>query len=200
MNIGILGGSFDPIHNGHIHMAECAYREFQLEEVWLIPTGHSPNKDEGSMTEAFHRFHMCEIAAGQFPWLQANSLEIESYEKSYTYRTLEKLTKRYPLYHFFFIMGADSLDYFEKWVHPEIIAQLCTILVIPRNASPASELAAKAKEIESIFPCDIRTVSCSQYPVSSTAVRQNLKNGKYNDYELLPEVFYYIQKNHLYGT
>ena len=167
MNIGILGGSFDPIHNGHIHMAECAYREFQLEEVWLIPTGHSPNKDEGSMTEAFHRFHMCEIAAGQFPWLQANSLEIESCEKSYTYRTLEKLTKRYPLYHFFFIMGADSLDYFEKW---------------------------------SIFPCDIRTISCSQYPVSSTAVRQNLKNGKYNDYELLPEVFYYIQKNHLYGT
>lgn len=200
MNIGILGGSFDPVHNGHIHMAECAYREFQLEEVWLIPTGHSPNKDEDSMTEAFHRFHMCEIAAGQYPWLHASSLEIESCEKSYTYRTLEKLTARFPLYHFFFIMGADSLNYLEKWVHPEIIAQLCTILVIPRNTSTVSESAKKAKELRGIFPCDIQMVSCSQYPVSSTAVRQNLKNGNYNNYELLPEVFSYIQKNHLYGT
>lgn len=200
MNIGLLGGSFDPVHNGHLHMAECAYQTCGLDEVWLIPAGHSPNKDEHAMTTAIHRFAMCEIAAGRFSWLYANRLEIDSSEVSYTYRTLEKLTLLYPQHNFFFIMGADSLDYFEKWMHPEKIAQLCTILVIPRNDSPASELTAKTEDLKMHFPCDIRIISCSQYTVSSTEIRQKLQSGIYGGNDILPEVFSYIRKHHLYGT
>ena len=65
MKIGILGGSFDPIHNGHLHMAVKAHEEYELDEVWLIPTGHSPNKDEGKMTKAKDRLAMCRLAAAK---------------------------------------------------------------------------------------------------------------------------------------
>lgn len=200
MNIGILGGSFDPVHNGHLHMAKCAYQECSLDEVWLIPAGHSPNKDEHAMTSALHRFRMCEIAARQFSWLYVNRLELDSSEVSYTYRTLEKLTGQFPQHHFFFIMGADSLNYFEKWSHPETIAQLCSILVIPRDACSVTELAAKTEDLQMLFPCDIRIISCSQYPVSSTEIRQKLKTDIFDGSDILPEVFSYIKIHHLYGT
>ena len=69
MKIGILGGSFDPIHNGHVHMALAACKEFALDQVWLIPAGHSPNKEEKAMTDAEHRYRMCEIAPHAKLWL-----------------------------------------------------------------------------------------------------------------------------------
>ena len=69
MNIGILGGSFDPIHNGHLHMAKCAYESYALDQVWLIPAGHSPNKDEHGLTDAKDRFQMCKLAAQPYPWM-----------------------------------------------------------------------------------------------------------------------------------
>ena len=133
MNIGILGGSFDPIHNGHLHMAKCAYESYALYQVWLIPAGHSPNKDEHGMTDAKDRFQMCKLAAQPYPWMTVSRLELDSAERSYTYRTMEKLSEQFPMHRFFFIMGGDSLDYFEQWKQPERIAKLATILVIPRD-------------------------------------------------------------------
>lgn len=198
MNIGILGGSFDPIHNGHLHMAESAYDAFLLDQVWLIPAGHSPNKEESGMTAAKHRFRMCEIAASVYPWLSVNRLELDSPERSYTYRTMEKLKEKYPSDHFFFLMGGDSLDYFEKWKHPEIIAKLATILVIPRDQFTVAALTDKIRELESLFPCDIRLVCCEKYPVSSTEIRAMLREGQ------IPAGFFpegveeYIHQHHLY--
>ena len=93
MKIGILGGSFDPIHNGHIHMALAACDKFALDQLWLIPAGHSPNKDEKSMTDAIHRYHMCELAAKADHRLRVSRVEIDSEERSYTYRTLQKITE-----------------------------------------------------------------------------------------------------------
>mgnify|MGYP002660683625 CR=1 FL=1 len=81
MNIGILGGSFDPIHNGHLHMAKCAYESYALDQVWLIPAGHSPNKDEHGMTDAKDRFQMCKLAAQPYPWMTVSRLELDSAEK-----------------------------------------------------------------------------------------------------------------------
>ena len=104
MNIGILGGSFDPIHNGHLHMAKCAYESYALDQVWLIPAGHSPNKDEHGMTDAKDRFQMCKLAAQPYPWMTVSRLELDSAERSYTYRTMEKLSEQFPMHRFFFIM------------------------------------------------------------------------------------------------
>ena len=91
MKIGILGGSFDPIHNGHLHMAECAYEQYELDEIWLIPNGHAPHKDEDRMADAVHRLNMCQLVAQQYNYMRVNDIEIQSEESSYTYLTLQKL-------------------------------------------------------------------------------------------------------------
>jgi nicotinate-nucleotide adenylyltransferase len=198
MKIGILGGSFDPIHNGHLHMAKKTMSEYALDEVWLMPAGHSPNKEEAQMASPFHRRNMCELACVRENGIKTCSLEMESAEKSYTYRTMQKLTEQYPQHQFYFIMGADSLSYFENWVHPEIISRLATILVVNREEYLLSELADMASRINAIFPADIRFVHCAKYVVSSREIRQKIK-ADIDVREFLPEyVWSYISENKLY--
>jgi nicotinate-nucleotide adenylyltransferase len=197
MKVGILGGSFDPIHNGHLHMAVCAHQAVPLDQVWLMPAGHSPNKDESRMTDSRHRLRMCELASEPYDWLSVSSLEIDALEKSYTYRTFEKLHEQYPQHQFFFIMGGDSFGYFDQWKHPEIIASYCTILVIPRDQFSVEFLTQKEIELKKLFPCRVSILSCERYPASSTQIRQQLHLGNVTEH-IPAKVFAYIQQNHLY--
>lgn len=194
MKIGILGGSFDPIHKGHIHMAIHAYEQYALDKIWLIPNGHAPHKDEEKMTDAKHRFAMCNIVVDQYPFMETCDIEIVSEEYSYTYLTMQKLTQRYPEHEFYFIMGADSLDYFEKWRHPEIISKLCKLLVVNRDEFTIADMNNKIERINLHFPAEIQLVHCPKYDVSSTEIR---KGQKWD--EVLPAVKEYILENHLYG-
>ena len=207
MNIGILGGSFDPIHNGHLHMAKCAYESYALDQVWLIPAGHSPNKDEHGMTDAKDRFQMCKLAAQPYPWMTVSRLELDSAERSYTYRTMEKLSEQYPMHRFFFIMGGDSLDYFESWMKPEIIAQTAIILVMVRENFPKQQMEEKIAHIKKQFWADIRLLKCDRMDVSSTQVRRLLRAKSQADGYRSPKgaemfldaaVMSYIQANNLY--
>lgn len=200
MNIGILGGSFDPIHNGHLHMAKCAYESYALDQVWLIPAGHSPNKDEHGMTDAEDRFQMCKLAAQPYPWMTVSRLELDSAERSYTYRTMEKLSEQFPMHRFFFIMGGDSLDYFEQWKQPERIAKLATILVIPRELFTIAALEKKIHSLQEQFPCDIRIVPCERFLMSSTKIRQALMRGEHPEHAFPEEVSAYIRSHHLYQS
>ena len=207
MNIGILGGSFDPIHNGHLHMAKCAYESYALDQVWLIPAGHSPNKDEHGMTDAKDRFQMCKLAAQPYPWMTVSRLELDSAERSYTYRTMEKLSEQFPMHRFFFIMGGDSLDYFESWMKPEIIAQTAIILVMVRENFPKQQMEEKIAHIKKQFWADIRLLKCDRMDVSSTQVRKMLRAKSQADGYRSPKgaemfldaaVMSYIQANNLY--
>lgn len=195
MKIGILGGSFDPIHNGHLHMALQSYEQYQLDEVWLIPNGNAPHKDSDKMADASHRLAMCQLVAEEYPFLKACDIEIMSEEYSYTYITVTKLQEMYPEHEFYFIMGADSLDYFEKWRKPEVIASVCKILVINRDEFSEEDMAEKIQRINAVFPADISIVHCSKVDVSSTELRQRL-----NVEDVLPSVYKYICENDLYGN
>lgn len=199
MKIGILGGSFDPIHNGHLHMAKSAYDTGDFDEIWLMPAGHSPNKKEENMTSSEHRLAMCRLAAQEYSFLHASSFEVDSTARSYTYLTLEKLTKQYPEHVFSFIMGADSLDYFEKWKNPEIIARLCPVYVINRGEFSKEYLEEKIREIKDLFPARIRIVPCEKYHISSSIIRSNLQKDCYLTGYLPKAVVDYIRENHLYG-
>lgn len=198
MNLGILGGSFDPIHNGHLHMAVEAYMAASLDRVLLIPAGHSPNKEESQMTPSAMRYRMCCLAAKSYDWLAADPIEVESGERSYTYRTLEKLREMYPDDRLFFIMGGDSLDYFDQWVHPERIASCATILVIARDSYEEERLAEKIEQIGKSFPADIRIVPCSKYPISSTKIREMIQQGLDVSAYVPRSVLQYIKENRLY--
>lgn len=198
MKIGILGGSFDPIHYGHIYMAKQALDEYQLDEIWFIPAGHSPNKEESKMTSALHRKAMCELALSDEHQFKVCSLEIDSKERSYTYRTMQKLTAQYPMHQFYFIMGADSLDYFDKWKNPQIISSLAVILVVNRNSFTEEDLHTKIASIQKLFSADIHIVHCQKYPISSSEIREMIgKNIDISSF-LNKQVISYIQENHLY--
>lgn len=195
--LGILGGSFDPIHRGHMHMAVSARAGFALDEVWLVPAGHSPNKDEAGMTAAEHRFRMCELAARE-DGIRVSRLEIDSGERSYTYRTLERLRADLPSTELFFIMGGDSLDYLERWVRPERICELATILVVPRDSFDTAALDAKILELRALFPCRIKIVPTSLVPLSSTKLRARLFAGTAEPGDFPEGVFSYIREHGLY--
>ena len=199
MKIGILGGSFDPIHNGHINMAVKAYEEYNLDEVWLMPAGHSPNKDETNMTGAKARYEMCKLAAEDYSFIKVSDHEIKKTSTSFTYLTLQELCFLYPDNDFFFIMGADSLDYFEDWVHPEIIASLCTILVVVREHFDKLAMNNKILELQKLFPCNIKLVHCKRIDISSTLIRRNIYKDT-NIYKYIPNsVVDYIFKHQLYN-
>ena len=195
MKIGILGGSFDPIHNGHLNMALKSYEQYDLDEVWLIPNGNAPHKDSDKMADAMDRLAMCELVAAEYPFLKTCDIEIVSEEYSYTYITVTKLQELYPEHEFFFIMGADSLDYFDKWRKPEIIASVCKILVINRDEFSEADMAEKIRRINDIFPANIQIVHCPKVDVSSTELRAKLDKA-----DLLPAVYEYICEHDLYGN
>lgn len=197
--IGILGGSFDPIHNGHLNIAKSACREFHLDEVWFIPAGHSPNKNEKEMTPTAERAQMVELAINAIPAFRLSMLEIESQETSYTYLTLTKLKERYPDTQFYFIMGADSLDYFETWCHPEIICENAIILTAVRDELDLEEIQKKISFIQTLFPAEIYPIRTGKTDVSSTELRKQIEYGKINLQMLPSKVADYIIKQGLYG-
>lgn len=197
--IGILGGSFDPIHLGHLNIAKSAYQEFHLDEVWFIPAGHSPNKKETVMTSAKIRAEMVSLAIAEYPYFRLCSIEMDSSGISYTYRTLTRLTELYPDVKFYFIMGADSLDYLEQWVHPEIICQKAIILTAVRDEMNFQEIQKKIEEIKQLFPCEIYPILGGRTAVSSSGLRACIKKQKTGDLMLPKAVWDFISRNHLYG-
>lgn len=198
--IGILGGSFDPIHNGHLAIAQSAYEDFTLDEVWLVPAGHSPNKDEKKMTSAIVRAEMVALAALDFPYFKLSTYEIDKAGTSYTYLTLSDFKEQYPETDFYFIMGADSLDYFETWRHPEIICEKATILVAVRDDMDLNEIIAKIALIKSQFHAKIYPLSCKRIDISSSNIRKELSNDTLSADVLPQRVIEYIRKNHLYHS
>lgn len=196
--IGILGGSFDPIHNGHLSIAMSAYKDFNLDEIWLIPAGHSPNKDENKMTSAAVRAEMTALAAQNIPNFKLSTYEIDKEGTSYTYMTLSNFKELYPDTDFYFIMGADSLDYFDAWKHPEIICQKAIILVAVRDDMDLDDIHAKIEQIKTNFSAEIYPLSCAKIDISSSEIRANVQNGN-SICNMVPQaVADYIEKHRLY--
>lgn len=196
--IGIFGGSFDPVHNGHLAIAKAAYEDFCLDEVWFIPAGHSPNKDEHTMTSAKLRAEMVSLAIAPYPYFKLCTIEIDSEDTSFTYLTLTKLCEKYPDAQFYFIMGADSLDYFETWKNPDIICQKCILLAAVRGEWNKKEVLSKIKELETLFDARIYPLSCPSFDAASSEIRRKLRQ-KERIFGLLPiQTEQFIKKHHLY--
>ena len=131
--IGIMGGTFNPIHNGHLNIIRQAREQFGLDEVWLMPTGESPHKGITDSLGRYDRLHMCQLAVQGMRGVKVNDLEIRRSGKSYTYLSLKELRQRFSDDSFYYIIGEDSLDLFFSWVHPEQICAMATILIACRS-------------------------------------------------------------------
>lgn len=196
--IGIMGGTFDPVHYGHLLIAENAYRQLALDEVRFIPTGRSPHKQGKMITEGVHRLRMVELAIADNPAFVADERELISDTLSYSYITLEDMKKKSPTDELYFIMGGDSLRDFKTWYHPERICACATLVVANRDECDREHLVLYAKELETLFSAEVRLIQSPNLSVTSTELRRRVAAGETIRYQVPDVVRDYIEANHLY--
>lgn len=177
MKIGIMGGTFDPIHNGHLMLGEYAYREYDLDKVWFMPNGNPPHKQYiEKRTDAKDRAEMVKLAIDGIDAFHLEEYEINRKEISYSYQTMEYFKEQYPNDHFYFIIGADSLFSIEKWVHPERLFKTCTILAAYRDEmNSRSIMQEKIAELNYKYQSDIRLLVTPLIHVASHELRERIE-------------------------
>ena len=195
--LGIMGGTFDPIHYGHLLIAQSAAEEFELDQVLFVPTGKSPHKSKNHVTEAKIRCDMVRIAIKDNPRFDISFLEAENSEINYTYVTLQKFHQIYQDAEFYFIMGEDSLDDFSKWKNPQEICRQASVLVAVRNDS-GEGIGRKIKEAEKAYAQNMYMLHAPNFTVSSKEIRERIRMGKSVRYMLPAEVETFIRQKLLY--
>ena len=183
MRIGIFGGSFDPIHLGHLILAQQCLEHANLDEVWFIPAARSPHKQDGAHANDRQRVEMIEFAIAGHPSFLLSKTELERSGVSYTVDTLTQINEEQPDDELFLLMGGDSLDTFDTWRNPEKICRLATPLVVARPDSPPVDLSKfkpyvdeqQMQEIER-FAFDSRMIEISSSEIRArTAAGQSMR-------------------------
>ncbi|MDO4474209.1 MAG: nicotinate-nucleotide adenylyltransferase [Eubacteriales bacterium] len=200
MRIGIMGGTFDPIHNGHIMLGEYAYRQFDLDEVWFMPNGNPPHKQDNlNRTDAKIRSEMVALAIKDYPQFKLQEHEINRKEISYSYQTMEYFHNKYPEHEFYFIIGADSLSSIESWMKPERLLKTCTMLAAFRDEMNCQSVMKKQiEELNQKYNADIRLLNTPLVDVSSSQLREDIKNNRPVGDKIHENVIDYIKKHQLY--
>lgn len=196
--IGIMGGTFDPPHLGHLLSAEYVAEELLLEKVIFMPTGNFTYKDNKSTSPAKDRLYMTKLAVEGNGKFEVCDIENSSAENSYTCFSLEKLHKIYTNSHFYFIVGADSLDYMDKWKNPERIFELASVVAVSRKGFTDEMSRDKACFLKEKFGADICYVSIPNVDISSSEIRLRVKSKKSIRYMVSEKVLNYIEDKGLY--
>ena len=178
MKTGIYGGTFNPIHNGHLHIVEEFRRGLGLDRVLLIPTRVPPHKAAPDLASAGERFAMCRLAAQGKPWLELSDIEMRREGKSYTAETLEELSALYPQDQFYLLMGEDMFLTLDRWYRPETIFSLASVCTTPRSPDGLDALRQKALEYTEQFQARCFLEHIPYLPISSTQVRQAVARGE----------------------
>ena len=189
MKIGILGGTFDPIHLAHLQMGRVAMKKAELDEVWYMPSKLPPHKKDRHISDEKLRFHLVELATEDEEGFFASDFELLFPHTTYTAETLERLKRERQEDTFYFIMGGDSLLYFEHWYHPERILRCAELLVVNRNGAPCAELEACAGRLMRQFGGKIGILSMPEMKISSSMIRKRFREGK-SVREYLPKKVY----------
>lgn len=193
--VGIMGGTFDPIHNGHLILAQKAYEQFSLDKILFMPSGNSYMKK--NVLDAQRRAHMVEIAIKDNPAFKLSLIEVQRSGNTYTSDTLEILKTNNPDTHYFFIIGADSLFQIESWKYPERIFDLATLICAVRDDYNMDAIKEKEKSL-SKSGAEIVFLDMPKIEISSTNIRERVRyNMPISEYVPL-EVAKYIKEEHLY--
>ena len=201
IKIGILGGTFDPIHLGHLIIAEQARDQYGLDQVLLIPSGHSYFKDNRAqkVLPALTRLEMTRKAVSDYPPFEVSDIEVLRSGNTYTYETLEELADLHPEAELYFIVGADTVCSMSTWREPARIFAACTVLAAMREdqVDPVS-FQQGIKDLENRFHARIRTISIPNIGISSTQIRERAGNGKSIHYLVPNALESYIIENGIY--
>ena len=196
--IGILGGTFNPIHIGHLMLAEWAADAAILDQVWLIPAGTPCWKTDETILPASQRLQMVKLALDGNHKLKCMDLEVRKEGYSYSYETMEALKQQFPEHHFYFIVGSGCLFTLENWKCPERLFQSCTILAACRGNTPFRELELKRAQLLERFQGDILLMRFPDLSLSSTEIRERIKNHESVKYMVPDKVIQYIREKRCY--
>ncbi|MBR2528157.1 MAG: nicotinate-nucleotide adenylyltransferase [Blautia sp.] len=197
--VGIMGGTFDPIHLGHLILGEKSYEQLGLDKVLFMPAGNPPHKQEreGRATDA-QRVEMVRLAISDNPHFELSLEEMNAEGFTYTYRTMERLRENNPDTDYYFIIGADSLWSFRSWMKPERISTACCIVTAVRNHIPVQELKEEIEGLQKEYEGSFILLDTMNIDVSSHMLREWFREGKSLRYYTPEAVIEYMKKEKVY--
>ena len=196
--IGVFGGTFNPIHNGHVSLGVYCKDELSLDKLMLIPTYTPPHKSSSELAEEEHRVNMCKLATEQYGYFEVSDIEIERKGKSYTYETLKSLKEIYTEDELYLIVGADMFLTLDKWKNPQSIFKNATIVAVPRNDDDKNDLVYYYDSTIKKLGAKAIVLENPVVQVSSTYIRENIDNYQLIKSLIDSNVYEYIVKNKLY--
>ena len=189
MKVGLFFGSFNPIHVGHMVIANYMLEYTDLDRIWFVISPQNPLKDKKSLLDEKQRLHMVNLTIGDSNKYMASNIEFKLPKPSYTINTLAHLNEKYPQHEFVLIMGADNLKTFHKWKNYEEILNQYELYVYPRNYRDGGKLEKYPK---------VKLIPAPLMEISSTAIRQAIKEKKDVRYFMSIEAWQYLKSMHFY--
>lgn len=186
--IALFGGTFDPVHLGHIHIAEAARKALALDEVRFIPCRVSPFKTANAPTRSEDRIAMLRLATRDLPWAVVDDFEVKLAGPSYSWRTAEAMKARFPNSRLFWIMGTDQWEQLPDWAHPEKLAACVEFIVFGRGNEPQAREGYRMHAVTAV------------YPASATEIREAFRKGATGHEWLDPEVAELVRTKGLYAS
>jgi nicotinate-nucleotide adenylyltransferase len=206
VRIAILGGTFDPIHNGHLAAAQSVAATFQTDEVHFVPAYRAPHKQPQGVTSAFHRFAMVALATFPFAQFRTSAIEVDSLEKRYTVETLQRMKELYPGASLIFVLGTDMFQEIETWKDYRQLFELAHFAVVHRPGFAFREDVVPFRVLnENDRPAmpdkpEAFYLPFVQQPVSSTGIRNDCRSGAEVRHLLPSPVWSYIERHKLYNA
>ena len=195
MRIALFGGTFDPVHYGHLRLAEEAREAAGLERVLFVPAHMSPFRQQEPLSESHHRLLMTRLAVADNPAFEASDIEIQRGGVSYTVDTVMTLRAQYPDAELHLILGVDALQGFRGWYRAETIAHECILLV---GVRPHYDLRAALEHLPDAIRERVQPVPMTLLDISASDLRQRVRTGRSIRYLTPPNVIEYIQQHRLY--
>lgn len=196
--VGIMGGTFNPIHNGHLLLAQAARESLNLDRILFMPSGNSYMKETSQILDGDTRAQMVRLALLENPYFLFSDLELKREGATYTCDTLAILKAQNPQTQYYFILGEDNLLTLKCWKNPAFILQNCVIAGAVRASEDNTRIKKAAELLKKEYQADIRILPTRRIDISSSEIRERLKNGQSVRYMLPERVYDYIQKKRLY--
>lgn len=194
-----MGGTFDPIHMGHLILGEQSFEQLHLDKVLFMPSGNPPHKrNRAGRASDGQRVDMVRLAIEDNPHFELSLAEMHETGYTYTYRTLEELKEQNPDTDYYFIIGADSLFTFDEWMEPGRICHACTLVVAVRDHASSDELQQEIRRLSAKYDGHFTLLDTMNIDVSSHQIRQWVSQGKSLKYYIPDKVISYMKENGIY--